>query len=145
MASVNIVLNVGESREITALHWMSHHRPASYYSCRGHTCRSEPFTIKTPAILLSTITMVRSLRATVTNLRHTTATQRVRKRTQKPSWCEKAGYVWRKIFGDTKLTMGPPLKPPWIDTGTHTFRYTIQMTVDTASGNAIAVLTLVKE
>ena len=41
LAAVDIELNVGESRDITALRRTSHHWPASYYSWRSHDCRSE--------------------------------------------------------------------------------------------------------
>ena len=40
--SMDIELNVVESKEITGLRKMSHHWPASYYSCQIHLCSSEP-------------------------------------------------------------------------------------------------------
>ena len=91
--------------------------------------------IKTRAIQLSTIAMEKSLKATQINLRRTTATQRVRQRIQKTSWHEKAD-VRQKIFGGTQPTTTPPLKPPRIDTGTHTLESTGQKTGDATSDHA---------
>ena len=53
-------------------------------------------TIKTWAIQLSTIIVEKSLRTTLLNPRHIAATQWVRQHTQKLSWREKVGNVWRK-------------------------------------------------
>ena len=132
VAAVDVKLNVGESREITTLRRAGHH----------HTTPVEDIlaganlpSIKTQSIQLSTISMEKSLRTTLTNPQHKTMTQRERLRTKKPSWREKAGDVWQKIIGDTKPTMTPQLKPPWTDTGTHTFELTRQKTGDTTSNH----------
>ena len=89
--------------------------------------------------------MEKSLRTTAITQRHTTATQHVLQRTRKPSWREKVGDVWQKIFGDTKSTKSPPLNPPWTDTGTYTFEITGQKTGDTASDDEIAMQMLEKD
>ena len=47
------------------------------------------------------------------------------------------GRTW--IFGDTKPTTTPPLKPPWTDTSAHTCELTEQKTGDTASNDEIAM------
>ena len=98
--------------------------------------------IETRTIKLSTIAIEKSLRTTETNPRHTSATHGAHQCTQKPNWREKAGDVWRKIFGDTKLATTPQFKPPWTDTGTHTFELARQKTGDTASDRIITMQTL---
>ena len=86
--------------------------------------------------------MKKSLRTTLMKPRHTKATQRGRQRSQKPSWREEGVDIWRKIIGEANPTTTPPHRPPWIDTGTHTFELTGQKTGDTAYDDEIAMQTL---
>ena len=50
-----------------------------------------------------------------------------------------------KIISDTKSTTTRPLRPPWPDTGTHTFELAGHTTGDTASDHAIAMQMLEKD
>ena len=97
-AVLDIELSVGESREITALRRLGHHWPASYYSCRGHHCRTEP-----PLDKDTGRSAEYNCHGEVTG-NGSKSTQRVRQHTKKPCRREKAGDSCQKIFGDTKPT-----------------------------------------
>ena len=142
MAIVDIELNVEESRLITTVSGTGHHWTASYYYCRVHPYRSEPLLDKDTGNSAEY-----DRHGEVTEDTQQRRIQDIQQRLSGYGSAPKslAGGKKQVVFGYTKFAPKPPHKPPWIDTGTHTFELTGQKTGDTASPHAVAIQTLEKD